>query len=283
MSMMGVENARSGVVYVGPANVVASPIAWWGLRAVSAAYATGLNKIANICTPADAVCADVKSDASGNFNLAGTGSLTCNNGGSICTIKILYDQSGALSCGGSACDLTQATIGNRAILVVPAGANGCSTTSNFCAIFASGKNYTGGTIVQAQAFTLSTVYKNTSGVQSVIFGNNSTNIEIGANGSNGAFIFAGVSAPSATAADNVYHAIQGVFNNTTSDINVDGSANSVSVAGTTGMGNTITLGNNGAGGGPFIGNFVELGAWGSGFSGGTSSSMSTNQHTYWGF
>ena len=84
--------------YTGPGDVVSGAVAWWGLRAYNGTYAASLGKLANICTPLDAVCADVNSDTSGNFNLSGTGALLCNNSTSICTVKILYDQSGALSC-----------------------------------------------------------------------------------------------------------------------------------------------------------------------------------------
>src|SRR6266436_5012205 len=128
--MTGVDRADAGATYVGPGNVISGAVTFWGLRAYSASYASGLGKIANICTPLDAVCADVSSDVNGNFNLAAVGSLTCNNSVSICTVKTFYDQVGT-ACSGP-CDMTQATIANRPTLVVPGAANGCPTTAKFC-------------------------------------------------------------------------------------------------------------------------------------------------------
>jgi hypothetical protein len=96
MLLTGAGSSKSGGggVFTGVLDIVPTAVAGWGLRAPSAAYATGLGKLANICTPSDALCADVNSDANGNFNLAGTPSLTCNNSTSICTIKTFYDLSG---------------------------------------------------------------------------------------------------------------------------------------------------------------------------------------------
>jgi hypothetical protein len=290
MTMVGVENG-AGASYTGPGNVISGAITWWGLRAYNTAYASGLNKIANICTPADVTCADVNSDSSGNFNLAGTPSLTCNNSGSICTVKTLYDQSGAASCTG-ACDVTQATIANRPILVVPGAANGCPTTAKFCmsSTFGGAQELVataGLASSTAQPFTISIVYNNPvrQGDEYLIDSNFTDPVIIsGFGGANAAAINGGGTTVTATATDGVYHAVQSVFNNAAGDINIDGSVNSVTGMGTNGTHTaTFILLNSTTGSLSFGGFTQEWGIWPVGFTSTNSSNMSSNQHAYWGF
>src|SRR5258706_14710917 len=147
--------------YQGPGNVVTTGwIFWFGLRAFSAA--TAGTKAANICNSGDANCADVNTLANGNFDVAtATGApLNCGGAGGTCTIKTLYDKSGATNCT-TACDFTQATIASRPTLVfncinttLPCirwgGSTGSMVTPNLTSIF-------------FQPYTVSVIFKNTSG------------------------------------------------------------------------------------------------------------------------
>lgn len=275
----------SGGAYTGPGDVVSGAYAAWSFRAYNAAYATALGKIANICTPSDASCADVHSDTSGNFNLAGSG-LTCNNSTSICTVKTLYDQSGNTNCTSSvACDVTNATISNRPVLLQNA-VNGkwcmqltSSSKQSLRSSTASGL---------AQAFTVSAVYEFIdNAAQSALFGD-SSNIEVGNHRStaNDAFIYAGSAVPTATANASAFHAAQYVFNNASSDLYIDGSTNPGSLGSSTGIAvQNLSVGSQGGIGAgvvdPYNGVGCEVLVYPVGFSSGQKASMNSNQSAYY--
>ena len=276
--------------FTGPGDIVSGALGFWSLRAYNSTYASGHGKLANICTPADAVCADVNSDSSGNFNLAGTPSLTCNNGGSICTVKILYDQSGALQCGGSACDLSQATIANRPTLITTGSAS-CTTTSNFCAQWGATTvmNSPGTFPATSQPFTIAHVYNNPArandaGLFSTSF-NNATVLS-GFGGANKISNYVGSSVPTATASDGAYHSTQSVFNDTgagtASTIVVDSTATAGSLGATTGFNaNSTLIVGQFSGSDQFQGFINQIGLWGAAFTGTQSTNLCHNDRLYW--
>ena len=276
--------AGGGGGYAGAGDVVSGAYAWWGLRAYNAAYATGLNKIANICTPADAVCADVNSDASGNFNLSGTGSLVCNNVGSICTVKTLYDQSGASSCSGP-CDLANATPGSRPTLLI-----NC-VGSLPCMSFLAASNQTVSKLSAvsslAQPYTFSFVSERTANfsVNNTVFDSNGQTVWsfYGSSG-NVMRMTTNVSAfGDATASDGAPHSFQQVYSGSSSSDLVDATANTGLPAGIASISTSIALGKTTGGGSPMTGYIMEFGIWASAVSGGNQTSLATNQHAYWGF
>lgn len=268
--------------YVGPGDVVSSAVAWWGLRAYSAAYAASLGVIANVCTPLDAVCADVSSDANGNFNLAGAATLLCNNTSSICTVKKLYDQTLSGLCSGS-CDLENGTIGSRPTLVVPGAANGCTSVAAYCMAFASGNvlevnasltsaisvpaTMTAVAIRTASFVAYSGILGNASGNEALYF-YNANDITLYWGGNN---ILTGVN-------DSAWHAMQGIAA-ASGSVNADGLTAAVSASSQ--ISGQLEIGN--VGGEPLTGNISEIGLWAAGFTSGQISSMNSNQHGYWGF
>lgn len=282
-------STASAVAYSGPGDVVASASAFWGLRAYTAAYATGLGKLANVCTALDAVCADVSSDANGNFNISAVGSLACNNTVSICTIKTLYDQIGT-GCGGSNCDVTQATIANRPTLVVAGAANGCPSTSLPCMNFAGASSQClAGTnsYTQAQPFSISLVgQRPTPGSIAVSVGFLSTRYvgwAVSANTVNSKWASASP-ITTASASDAAYHSLQFIISSSIGSISVDGAT----TAGNSGTGTPATAPVIGAGSTncvttPLSGFIAEAGIWPIGFSAGNISGLNSNAHSYWGF
>lgn len=100
------------------------------------------------------------------------------------------------------------------------------------------------------------------------------------NSTNTLLLYAGTSL-NAAASDNAWHAFQGVFNGGSSVINVDGSQ-TAGAAGSGSLSSTYDLLGY-SGGSNFIGNWLEDGLWSSARSTGVQNSMSSNQHTYWGF
>lgn len=266
--------------YSGPGDVVSGALAWWGLRCYNNAYSGNV--------------ADVWDAATGNTTET---LLTCSAGGTInqtvhtlavtcavsCEVATIYDQSGASSCSG-ACDDTATHAAGRPILTLNCiGSLPCmvpgTTGSLKSANLASTEN---------QPFTLSVVAARTvtSAAQSAIS-------EAGDQPSEGLFasalntvsMYGGNAVPTATAADNVAHTLQYVFNNTTSNIYVDATSNAVSIATASAMGSGHAFVFPRLTGATETVHVFEAGWWPVGFTvtgGGQASLMHTNQCTYWG-
>jgi hypothetical protein len=269
----------SGSSYTGPGDVVSGAAAWWGLRAYNGTYAASLGKIANVCTPSDVTCADVKANASGNFNLAGTPSLTCNNSTSICTIKTFYDQIGGGCTGAVACDLVQATIASRAVLTINAVA------SLPCATFSGSASYSVMNTFAASSAapnTWSSVGEHTDSSRGDFLENNNDNM-FNYWPSTNTFGMYGGTELDATAADSSFHSLTTIFNGASSKNVPDGSATSGNAgASSITTGGSPSIGFAGGGTNKFV--FCEGGLWtGVSFNAGQLTSMSSNQHTYWGF
>lgn len=269
------------VGYQGPGDIVSGATAWWGLRGYNAAY---VGNAANICTPLDAVCLDVTIVA-GALNTTTLGTLACNNLTTICTIKTLYDQSGTNSCGGSPCNLAQATIASRPTYVAPGAANGCPTTTLSCMSFVSGvaslTNAGFGSI--SQPFSISLLFNRTANqaqYQNYFVGSDASHGIFGENVANSIFMSVGVSLATATAADAVFHAGQFVFDNSGgSHVYLDGVNNSVSLGSSSAWPTgTIFFGADGVRNcTPFVA--FEIGFWPLGFSGGNAISLNAQQHS----
>lgn len=272
--------------YQGPGDVISGALMWAGLRAYSLAKAG--NRAANVCNAGDANCADVNTLANGKFDVATAqgAPLNCGGTGGTCTIKILYDQTGNLNCSPSAaCDLSNSTAANR-----PTLAFNCVGTTNPCMIFNGTTqlletNGLGFTTTQPLTISGAAKYTNPGTQGPLVSTSNGATPSIGFDASGTpatAWAYAGTLL-SESASDNAWHALQGVFNGTSSDINVDGTPCASSCNTGTGVpaGSSIVLGN---GFSEFMqGDATEVGIWGSNFSSGQSSSMSSNQHSFWGF
>jgi hypothetical protein len=224
--------------------------------------------------------------------------ITCSSGGILnetiqalattcatsCTVKTLYDESGALACGGGgACDLQTATIADRPALTLSClGAKYCMTF-NGSNILTSIQQLTS---TQAQPYTTSFVAKRTTdnGNSSVIAVDGPE--QFGFRTTNNAFVYAG-NVFLASATENTWHAVQGVLNGgpTTSTLYVDGSSTSGD-AGTVSLpaASSLYFGSLGSPGtAALTGTIAEGGIWPSAFSAPNQSAMNSNQHSYWGF
>lgn len=264
--------------YTGPGDIVSGAKVFWGLRGYNAAYS---GNAANICTPLDVLCLDVTIDPStGGLNTTTLGTLACNNTTTICTVKTLYDQSGALSCGGAACPLTQATSANRPLYRVT-----CFGTLP-CLSFGGG----GATLVNAtgigalaQPLSISGIFNRQSVVNFDCYLCDSTGSGLLANnGANAVLMFIGGGLTTATANDTASHTGQFIYNGASSFYYIDGTNTANAGLGATGLAaGSISMGANGVRNAvtAFIG---EFGVWGSAFSVGNSSSMCHNQFAYWG-
>ncbi len=259
--------------YTGPGDVVSGAVAWWGLRCYNAAY-TG-----NV--------ADVWDAATGNTTET---LLTCSSGGTInqtvhslsvtcavsCVIATIYDQSGANSCSGSACDAIQATNANR-----PVFSNGAT----FSAQCSSGLSLAAANLTpQAQPLTLSSVFERTGTFTAfnIFYASTNGSVYAGLSTSANQFEAYAGSPGDVTANDSAMHAIQVVYNDASSTINIDGSS-TAEILGPSGIATGHTLCRFGSDGDYLTGNLWEVGLWPVAFSGGQISAMNSNQHSYWGF
>ncbi len=267
----------SGSSYTGPGDIQSGAKAWWGLRAYSAAKRG--TKAVNVCDAADAHCVDALTSATTGNLVIPSSNPDCTGG--ACTIKIWYDQSGGTNCGSAACDVTQATIGNRATLAI----NCIGSLTCAQGIITNGEYDSTAPITSlTQPYTLSVVSARTGSFtseQTVLYLRDGGGL-VGFSSTTGqAEMFAG-SFVQATAANTTTHAFQAMFNGASSNFYIDGSANTLD-AGTNSAGgtsNVVLIGY--AGIGYFAGNFFEAGAW-AGDKSTNNSSMNSNQHTYWGF
>lgn len=260
----------SAPAYTGPGDIQTFS-GWWGLRAFSAAQ-RGTHAI-SLCDNTGTNCADVLTNATtGVLNSPGTrGANNCNTSGT-CLIATFYDQTG----NGNNC--TQSTAANMAALNMTGGPSG----SNPAALFtrANSDVYSCVNTGPSQPLSESVVAERTGTVGS--FG---TVISYGAqddlgfgNSANTGYAYAG-SILSATANDNAWHAMQGLFNGASGAIYIDGT----NTAGTTGSSNpsTNTLMGNGIGG-LLDGRMTEAGTI-IGNASANFSALNSNQHTFWGF
>lgn len=260
--------------YTGPGDIVSGASAWWGLRGYNTAY-TG--NVADVCDVATGlVCATIT--WSGTALVIPTiGGIACNNSTNICVIAKLYDQTGngfhLTGLGGSRPTLTFNCVGTT---------NPCMTfngTTNGL------NNATGFSIAVGATVSFVANSTNTGGQQNGFAGTGSAAFAVGYRNSanNQVFAFQGA-VLTATASDGSWHALQGVFNDTSSDMNVDGTPNAGAAGNQTCSGCANYQLGIVSGSQFFKGTMVEAGYWGStAFSSGQSSSMSSNQHAFWGF
>lgn len=269
------KGATGGVVgYQGPIDAAGvSAKGAWGLRCLSAAYCGG--NLANVCTDIIGVdtCLDFSSNSStGNLTIVTIGGLSCAV--VTCTIKILYDQSGASACSGP-CDATQATVGNRAQLI-----SSCQNSLP-CARATSSQLYAtpalGSTLSQPN--WVSGVLLRGSG-QGSWFGDSGAN-EAFQSITNQAQLFAGNSL-AATSSDGSFHSVQMIANGASSEVYVDGS-NTTGDAGTGNLSTALSLLTDGFAN-RFSGDITEIVLWNNVTpSSGQKSAVNSNNHTYWGF
>ncbi len=283
--MMGIIADKKPTIstsFTGPGDVKSGAQFWNGLRAYSSAKRG--NPAINLCNVADAACADVATDAVTGNLVAPTniGGVDCT-AITVCTVKILYDQTQGTNCAGpAACDATQPTIASRFTFtwncqnghpclkrngggVIPA--QGPSFTVSLPYTVIGVGNRTGATTTQTALlrpnglFLLWTSSANTAG----IFG--------------GGFV-------TATASDTNPHAFLAIFTaaGTSCTFEVDGIGSPSTGSCGTSTDGTLTFGTDATN--AMTGNYYESGVWAATFTGGgggEQDNMISNMKTYWGF
>ena len=288
-------NNSSG--YRGPGNIVSGAFAAWPLRAYNSA-ARG-NKVINVCNVSDVACADLSSDpTTGQLVISAIGGSSCSV--ITCTIKTWYDQSGATNCGGSACDMSQATIASRPTLVVSC------INSLPCAAF-SGTQFMA-TAANIGAFSATATFSSVS-IRTASFTSNqdiisiASTVGVGLNLNyrsvgNTLQMYAGTAAATVgNITDNNFHVLQAVYNDTSSVLFCGGTTGTNCSSG--GTSNSISPGNVGSGssaifcmgmqsataacsGNGLSGEITEILIYTSAFSGTNQTNMNSNQYNFWG-
>jgi len=262
--------------YTGAGDVVTGAYAWAGLRSYSSASRG--TKVARVCNASDTNCADINSLSSdGSFDLATAQASPLSCADDACTVKTMYDQSGASSCGGP-CDLTQATIASRPTLKFNCGA------SLPCLHFTGTQILESGNMgPYSVPFTYAAVAERTSVSSTVFFGTYYARFYF--TGSAGTIALINGAEFDGSATDNAMHSLLGIFNGASSVIVSDGTS-STGDAGATGQlgSDHISFGAAPFGSGLNLTGYIrEGGIWQIGFSSGQRTSMNSNQHTFWGF
>jgi hypothetical protein len=278
--------AGSGVVaYSGPGDIVSGALAAFGGRCYNTAYSGNM--------------ADVWDGATGSTTET---LLTCSPGGTInqtvnslattcsvsCSIKTFYDMSGALSCGGAACDLTQATNSKRPVLIQSC-LNG--KICGRCTASSSQEMTHASSFTRAQQITYSSVFnpKDATPANTItLFASDNGSfrgpyLQAAETGSPAIRIYAGSSTAGTTVTLGSPYSVQGIFNAASSQVVINGSPATFNVGGN-GMTSTDVLSlcsGNGVGYGDF--DFFELTIYGIGFNSTQYGNMSTNQRAYLNF
>jgi hypothetical protein len=258
----------SPVSYVGPGDIVGGALGWWGGRAYSAA-SIGMNAI-RIARSSDSAEQDFVTLASGALD---TASIATFIGAGSGRVTKLYDQT------GNGRHLAESEIDGP--LYIASGDWG-KPQFNFVGSVPNTLWYTT-TITLSQPFTGVVFARHTTsgGQQSLLMAGSTVQIGYTLSLANQVFAYAS-DIGSATASDNAFHAIQVVFNDDSSVIQVDTTSTNVD-AGPSGMfsgGFYIGRTNSGAQG--FDGSMSEAGMWNIAFDSTQRTNMQANIAGFYG-
>ncbi len=263
----------------GLADVVASPRFVWSLRASSIAKAG--TKAVNACNVADVTCADLNTDSfTGDLVIPTIGGSSCSV--VACTIKTIYlQETNGTACTGN-CDMVQATIANRAQLIVNCTPNGHACAR--CTIAGSTSYETAGTApVIAQQISVSAAGKLTTNSAAIngFWGGNSNIAPLVYFTNNNATIYAGTNA-SIAQTNNTWHAFESVISGASSAAQIDGSFTGSLNANTNPLpAQRMFACASFFGSGADL-DFGEVGVWGTySFTGGDFTALNSNQTAYW--
>lgn len=263
--------------YQGPGDIVSGATMWGSCaRAYNVAYANGTNPLCDlVATVGGAAVCTLRVATTGFVDLTGaycSGAVTpataCTGG---CKITKVYDQAGNTN------HWTQVTLASMPALNF-SGAN--SLPAMECAN-ASNTQMSSPAITQAQPFTLSSVWERTGATTTLsnVIGAQGNPVLLGAqNSANLSAISAGT-VVTQTANDNVFHALTGVYNSTSSAMNTDGTDISSVDVGTANPSATAMRICRSSFAATMTGLIMEVGMWPSAFNATQRGNMNTNQHS----
>ena len=272
----------AAATFTGPGDVITGAAAGYSFRAWTSAVRG--NNAVQVCNAGDVACVNMATNATtGDLTITTVGGTDCSV--STCTVKTLYDQSGANRCSSAACDATQATEALRPVFKTScSGGKPCMQCTGASSHKLLSANETAGNI--ANPFTLEFAGQRNGAFTSLgtMLSASTSGVQHGYNNAtNQAFIFNGSTVIPGTASDSVYHSIGGVYlGSASSAVYVDGSSVATGNPGSTDISSSSGFGICAAGGNFATGFFLEGGFW-SGDKSASLGTLSTNQHSYWGF
>jgi hypothetical protein len=285
---IGVGGQSKGGVSSGPGDIVSSAKVWFGLRAYSVADRG--NKLINICDAAGANCEDWSSSlTTGRLVNQIVGSTDCT-AVNTCQVKTLYDRSGALSCGGAVCDVTNATANQRPTLTWSClNSLPCLVFSGTTILLTNATGFT-----QAQNYTVSTMMNRTSGTgpgEAYLSATNANFFGFRNTAANTVQIFGGLAAVTVgSITDANWHTFQVLFGQNSSTLLCGGLAGSnCSPGGTLTTG--LNIGGNGMGGALTVGGpsgsavafeMTEIGIWAGTLTATQQTNLAANQAAFYG-
>ncbi len=262
--------------FAGIGDVVAAANFYYGLRAY--AVATKGTPAVNVCIPADATCADFSTDAtSGSLVIGLIGGSSCAV--VTCTIKTWYDQSGHNLCSAAPCNITQATIANRAVLMTS-----CIGALP-CAVFSGNVTYTSASVALSNGEVSFALMANRTGsftTQQVVSTYNGALFNYFPSSADKFNFFPPGTASTAT--DGVFHSVQSVCPFTSGTVlAIDGVIDTRTLCGSFAGNGSIVLGDTST-----AYSFTEFAMWGKEFASvlltpTQIADLNSNIHSYWGF
>lgn len=254
--------------YVGPGDLVASALAWYGLRAYS--LATAGNNCVDIVRASDSTTNTFTTLANGSVDLASITTFLASTTGKITK---LYDQTG----GGL--HVVQASDGSRPTFTFSAIGSLPGISFPSPTYLQSAGNISA-TSIPWSASTAINRGSSAIAVVAAVQPGGAAPIAIGTDTSGKIGIYAS-SWKTATCANSANHSIQAVGNNTSSTIDVDGTDAGISPGSRGIPAGAVALGRDGFGD-YFGGTLYEFGFWGGGFDATQKANLTTNQTNYWG-
>jgi hypothetical protein len=252
--------------YVGPGDIVPSATGWWGLRAYSAA-SIGTNAV-RLRENGGNTEQDFATIAGGGLPLD---TIATFKGANNLFVTKLFDQTGNGFDKGQTTAALQPELTLAGLGLLPV------------MTFTGSESLSTGLGNVSQIYSISAVAIRTGGGSTGLFWSaGGSNQVMGFRfnfGSNTASVLWNGPWLDATATDNVWHALQGIANDTSSSVIVDG-VTTTGAAGASTATNPYEIGNSGSF--PLTGKITELGLWHSDITASVSS-LNSNQHTYWGF
>jgi hypothetical protein len=258
---------RSAVaVYQGPGDVVAGATQWWGLRAYS--NATIGNNAVRLRRSSDNAESDFVTVDDGGLDLE---AITTFKGAANLFVVKLYDQTGGGFDASESTASAQPAFTLSGLGSLPIMSIGNSQDLQITPQFAQTRPFTLVAVAERTGFftTFQNIMRTNDNLVSLNFSAVADQVNVD-------------STVVATAADSAYHSVIGDYNATARKIYVDAAV-------TSGTAGTQDI----SSGGTFFiflvfnatesANAVEFGVWPFSLSAGQASSMSSNQHSYWGF
>jgi hypothetical protein len=270
------KNAAAHAPFVGAGDVKSSAFAWWGLRGYNAAYATGSNPAIDLVDQAGANLITINIKLDGTLDTTAIATWVAAHSVTAPKCKKWYDQS------GNGWHLTQTTLANmpdycastpglgggnqpslqflaangQTMTSASTGLNTATGSFSSVAVRTNGRGGNFGGVLQAGSASI--LYNNSSDVGNMFIGGSNTFTMLELNP----------------------HAVQWVFNTSSSFVSVDNVVTNLTIGTGTNITSPFQLASlNGVT--TFTGNISEVGFWNTVFSTPDAAALTANQDAFW--